>query len=154
MCLCSPSVLPTARASPGRAALDPAASRFLSAAGRFWHPGGDVRELRALLPPDAAGAVQKRCGSRLPASILQPREQVQSPCMVVLRGEGPSQSPLPVTLGKKFKKWGLRCWLCSRCAGALRQCGFWEPWLHAGAQSCPPLPPELAAKPRALRMAV
>lgn len=30
MCLCSPSVLPTARASPGRAELDPAASRFLS----------------------------------------------------------------------------------------------------------------------------
>lgn len=37
-------------------------------------------ELRALLPPDPAGAVQKRCGSGLPAPVLQPCEQVKRPC--------------------------------------------------------------------------
>lgn len=45
-------------------------------AGRLRHPGGDVRQLRALLPADAAGAVQERRGRRLPAQVLPPRQQV------------------------------------------------------------------------------
>uniref|UniRef100_A0A4W2BTN9 Dopamine beta-hydroxylase n=1 Tax=Bos indicus x Bos taurus TaxID=30522 RepID=A0A4W2BTN9_BOBOX len=45
--------------------------------GGLRDPGGDVRQLCALLPPDAAGALQERRGPWLPAQVLPPREQVQ-----------------------------------------------------------------------------
>lgn len=47
------------------------------ATGWVWHHGGDVRELRALLPPNTTGALQKCRGSGLSAPLLQHRQQVQ-----------------------------------------------------------------------------
>ncbi|XP_045431101.1 dopamine beta-hydroxylase isoform X1 [Pipistrellus kuhlii] len=44
--------------------------------GRLRHPGGDVRQLCALLPADGAGAVQERRGRRLPAEVLPPGQQL------------------------------------------------------------------------------
>ncbi|XP_070935946.1 dopamine beta-hydroxylase-like isoform X2 [Macaca nemestrina] len=41
--------------------------------GRLWD-AGDVCQLCALLPPNAAGALQDRRGRRLPAEVLPPHQ--------------------------------------------------------------------------------
>lgn len=97
------------------------------AAGRVWHHGGDVRELRALLPPDPAGALQKRRRSRLPAPLLQPRQQVEVCCA---KGRGAAAQPFAGNAGKKKKviKMGFRAldmqWWCPGLSGGV---GFGEP---------------------------
>lgn len=109
---CIPCGSSTARLDPGTAAAGTGVVSWcqckraaVCATGWVRHHGGDVRELRALLPPDTTGALQKHHGSGLCATLLQHRQQV--------RGDWSRRSAgiFPSRIGKRTVNVGLQCWL-------------------------------------------